>query len=196
VKSLLAFLKDAAIGGIVFLVPVVVVLIILGKAVEMMRKVAAPIDQMIPLESVGGVGLETVIAMLLVLAVCVSAGVIARSFIGQRFYGWVDATLLKLVPGYGYIKSVASGLSDEQKDQLKPVLVHFDDLAQLGFEVEHCADGRVIVFMPGAPETHSGDVICVAADRVEALDVRFNEVLKSLRGLGTGSAGLIGRRVS
>ena len=47
-------LTTTVIGGIVFLVPIIVCIVILGKAFEIMRKLAAPLAHALPIDSVAG----------------------------------------------------------------------------------------------------------------------------------------------
>ena len=51
--------------------------------------------------------------------------------------------MLWRIPGYGFIKALTDSLDKRAAESaLRPVLIHFDDSAQLGFEVDHLADGR------------------------------------------------------
>ena len=51
------FLKTTVIGGVVFLLPIIVVGMILGKAFGFMSRIAAPFAEWIPIDSVGGIAL-------------------------------------------------------------------------------------------------------------------------------------------
>ena len=64
-KGLFRFLKTTLIGGIVFLVPVIIIVAIIGKAFEIMKKVADPLSALIPIDSVGGVVVVNLIAFAL-----------------------------------------------------------------------------------------------------------------------------------
>lgn len=69
---------------------------------------------------------------------------------------------------------------------LNPVVVTFDDHQLIACEIERLADGRVVLFMPGAPDVWSGSVALVAPERVEALDVDAAALSRSMKGLGHG----------
>ena len=49
------FLKTTIIGGLFFLIPVVVVLMVVGKALDVMTAVAEPAAELLPIDSLGGV---------------------------------------------------------------------------------------------------------------------------------------------
>ena len=68
------FVKTTVIGGLLFLVPVVVLILVLNEARELMLMVADPLADWFPVESVGGVALANVIAVVALLLVCFVAG--------------------------------------------------------------------------------------------------------------------------
>ena len=71
------------------------------------------------------------------------------------------------------------------------MLVRFDDLAQIAFEVERGPGNLVTVYLPASPDPWSGSVSHVTADRVEAVAADFTTVVKSLRKIGRGSSRLL-----
>ncbi len=186
------FLRTTLLGGVVFLIPLVVLVVLLGKAFNIMKVIAAPIERMLPLDSVAGVGLINILAIFVMLLLCLVAGLVARSAPARAFYGRLDGLLLELVPGYAWAKRVVAGLGGEPDvEGFKPVLVALDDMSQLAFEMERTTDGRVVVFMPGAPDSRSGSVAYVEAVRVSPVSASFLEINKTLRKMGEGSAAIL-----
>ncbi len=184
------FIKTTAIGGLLFMIPIVVVAMILNKAFKIMMLVAVPLDKLIPIESIGGVALSNILAVLCTLVGCFLAGLVAKSKLGKTAFNLIDAKLLLFFPGYSYLKSLTSAFTDEKDEGnvLKPIIAKLDDQSQLAFEVERADDGTVVVYVPGAPDSRSGNVVYLTPDRVEPLDITFAEVTKSLRQFGRGSS--------
>jgi uncharacterized membrane protein len=187
-----SFVKTTLIGGLVFLIPIVVIMAILGKAIKIMMVVAKPLNKMIPIESVGGIAMVDILALVAVVLVCFLAGFFAKSPPGKKVFNYLDSKLLMLLPGYSFVKGM-TGSIDKKGDQkvLTPVLAKFDDLTQIGFEVERTNNGLVAVYLPGSPDTWSGSVAYMTEDRVEPLDVDFVTASNILRRLGLGSKQLI-----
>jgi uncharacterized membrane protein len=182
------FIKTTVIGGLIFLIPFVIIVSVLGKAINTMIVVARPLEKMIPLESIGGIAVIHILAILLVVFVCFLAGMSAKSSAGKRSFTWLDSKLIMLIPGYSFIKGFAGTMEkDESKKVMIPVLAKLDDQTLLGFEVERLSDGQVVVFLPGSPDTTSGTVAYMTEDRVERLDIDFAATYKILRTLGRGS---------
>ena len=183
------FFKTTVIGGLIFLIPIVVLSVILGKALKIMMVFAEPLDKLIPIESIGGVALVNILTVLCLLAGCFFAGIAAKSKLGKTTFDMIDAKLLLFIPGYTYVKSMTSAFVDEEASGkvLKPIVAILDDQSQLAFEVERTDDGQVVVFLPGTPDPRSGNVVYLNSDRVKPLDIEFGEVTRSLRIYGRGS---------
>ena len=182
------FIKTTTIGGIVFMVPIIIIIVILGKAFELMLKVAQPIDKLIPIESIGGIAFANLLALLAILVVCFVAGVAARSPLAKRFYQAIDNGLLA-IPGYSFVKAYTDSmkLGQAEAKSMQPVLVQFDDNSQLGFEIERLDNGQVVIYLPGAPDPWSGSVVYFHADRVKKLELSASEAINNVRRLGRGS---------
>jgi len=182
------FLKTTVIGGLIFLIPFVIIVSVLGKAIKTMIVVARPLEKMIPLESIGGIAVVHILAILLLVFLCFLAGLAARSSLGRRSFSWLDSKLIMMIPGYSFIKGFTGTMEkDESQKVMKPVLAKLDDQTLLGFEIERLSDGKVVVFLPGSPDTTSGTVAYMTEDRVQRLDIDFAATYKILRTLGRGS---------
>ena len=179
------FLKATLIGGVAFLIPVVVLMVVFGKAFEIMSRLAAPVQRFVPLESIGGIAVADLVAVLAMVLVCFLAGLFAMSRVARRFYRRLDR-LLMLLPGYAFIKSFSQSLSLDASGEalMVPVQVRFDDYSQLCFEVGRGDDGEVTIYLPGAPDPWSGSLIRVAADRVERLAMSMPQAVSYIRNLG------------
>lgn len=186
-------LKATMIGGLIFLVPVVVMLLVLDKAVEIMLDFVEPLADLIPLNTVGGIATANVVALLTILIICLLAGLAARTAPVRRFAEKLENGILGKLPGYAMIKSLARSFDPSQQAELKPVLVNFGVRARVGLEVERVGEDRRAVYFPGAPNAWAGIVEIVSADLVEPLDVPVTEVLRHAELMGKHSAELLER---
>ncbi len=182
------FIKTTVIGGLVFMVPVVIFVFIVGKAFRIMWVVAAPLKAYIPTGYIGGVAFINLLVLLALVLVCFIAGLMARGAIAKKMYRSLDATL-QAIPGYSFIKGFIDSMSsnEEAAESFLPVLVRFDDNAQLAFEVERTGD-NVVVYLPGAPNPWSGSVAYVNVERVKRLEMSVTQAVKNIQRIGRGSA--------
>jgi uncharacterized membrane protein len=184
------FIKKTIIGGLLFLIPISLVIILLLKVFGFMLKVADLIYKFVPIENILGVGTANLIAILLILLICFLFGLIASNKNIVRFQKTLETKILMKIPGYLFIKAYTEGLEYQNngKHELEPILVIFDDSAQLGFLVEENEKGLSSVFMPGSPNPWSGNVIYVEMDRIKYLRITTNEAIKHLEQVGKNSA--------
>lgn len=180
------------IGGVVFLLPMVVVLLVVGQGLALTTRVAQPMISSLPYSSVGGVALVTLAAVGLLVALCFGAGVLARAAYGRALTDKFESRLQAVYPRYAVIKAMSQGLHGALGERvLQPVLVSFDDHQLVAFDIERLHDGRAVIFLPGAPDVWSGSVALVAPERIEALEVDSVALTRSLQRLGQGTADVL-----
>ena len=165
------------------------VVVFVGKAFQIVKVLAEPLDRLLPIQTLAGVAFVDFLTVVLMVGLCLLAGLAARSQAGRKVNDRVEALLLQFVPGYGWVKGVTGSVSDAEAEiLLKPVIARLDDQAQIGFEVDRTRDGLVAIYVPGAPDPRSGSLSFITPDRVEPLDVGFQAVLMSFKRLGCGAS--------
>jgi len=189
---MMKLIRTTLLGGILFLIPLVFVVAVAKNAFGILKVVARPLGNLIPVDSVLGYAVVEILTIAIMVLLCLIAGLIAQGRWAQGLYEKLDEILLNLIPGYGWVKGVTGGIRDDEAEEaLRPVMVRFDDQSQLGFEVDRMDGGLVVVYLPGSPDARSGAVTYVEEDRVGPLDVEFMAVVKSLKHLGRGSGAMI-----
>jgi len=182
------FLKSTIIGGVVFVIPFIIIVTLLLKVIKMMMLVSVPIGSLIPVDEIAGIAIADLLALISVIIICFLAGLAAKSLYAKRIHESIDSKLRLLMPGYAFIKGFTGGIEKDSEDNyLIPVMVKLDDSAQIGFEVERLDNGLVVVYLPGAPNPWSGNVVYMTEDRIEKLNLKFSEVAKVMKRIGIGS---------
>ena len=185
---MLKFLKTTVVGGILFLVPIIIFIAVIGKALELTKKLAAPLSALIPLDSIGNIAMVNLLALGIVLLICFLGGLAAKSTLARKSIGNLESRVLSKIPVYGLLKSKIDAIVQPEKAEgMKPVLARFDDSWQIAFEVERIQGGVVGIYLPGAPDPWSGSVCFVTEDRIQPLELTLLPILRTLKGLGKGS---------
>jgi uncharacterized membrane protein len=185
---LLIFLKATIVGGLLFLLPVALILLVLRHAMRVANQVAQPISTLLP-DALFSAVLATVLAVLLLVLVSFLAGLLARTHIGRRLVRTFERSLLAGVPQYQLVKSMAEGLVQvENAEGVKPALISIEGGWQMGYLLEPLENGWVTVFLPQAPTPMSGNVMYMPADRVRPLDLSMVKAMAIVKRLGVGSA--------
>ena len=191
-KTVASLFKTTVIGGLVFLIPLVLLVVVFGKAFNIIKTVSMPVVNLISAEKFAGYAVADLLAITALLLIALLTGFLARSSLFDGFYQKLDAIILQVIPGYSYIKGMTGSLSDTDAEKtLKPVAVIQDDMVQIGYEVERLPDNWVAVFLPGAPDTRSGSVGYFTDDRIRRLDTNFAGLASCLKTLGRGSREVI-----
>lgn len=185
--------RTTIIGGAAFLLPVVVVLMVIRKSLEFTHAMAQPLALWIPLDTIGGMAVGNLLAVLILIVICFAAGVVARRAAGRQFSEAMEAKLHAIYPRYTVIRGMTQFLRDGGEEPFQVVLARFDDNAQVAFEIERSANGLVTLFLPGAPDPWSGSVIHMSEDRVAPLYAEFKTVTKNLKAIGKGMGEILDR---
>lgn len=188
-KKIINFVKTTIIGGILFMIPIVIIIILVNKAFQIMLKIARPLDKQIPVDTVGGVALANILAILAILLLCFFAGLLANGKNLRKLQRTLENKILINIPGYRFVKGITDGIKSNEKasEHFLPVLAKFDDNSQIGFEIERTDNNMVVVYLPSSPNPWSGAVVYVDPDRIVKLDMTPKEVVKTVQQLGRGS---------
>jgi uncharacterized membrane protein len=185
-KRGIQFILTTVIGGVVFLIPVVVLVVVIAKAIGFMMVVAKPMADWLPVDTIGGVALANIIAGVALVLVCFLAGLLARHALASAFVGQLESKVLVNVPGYLMVKSLVSGFDESRIAGLKPVALQLGTAERVGYEIEKLPDGRSMVFIPSPPNPFSGITQVLPPDQVTYLDVSLKQVMEVTENFGHG----------
>ena len=188
-SALLKLLKATIVGGLLFLLPLILVVLLLGHAMKLAAKVAHPISQMVGLQSLLGPAGEEAFAILILVVISIIAGIVASTALGKALMRWTENSFLGGLPQYRLMKSMAEGLAQiETADGASPALINIEDGWQLGYSLEQFQNGWVAVFVPQSPTPMSGNIMYLPAQRVRPLDIPMMEAMGIVKSMGVGSA--------
>ena len=104
-KTFLLNLRNVAVAGFFFLLPVIVVLIIVTKAFGALTSVGAKLAAMFGLKTIVGLTSTSVFTGVLLVVICLACGLLVAfvSAVGNA----VEAWLAQYIPGYATYKAMA-----------------------------------------------------------------------------------------
>lgn len=190
---MLKVVQTTIAGGLIFLLPMAVLIFLLGKIVSTAKNMVEPISQQLPVQSVAGVSATILLAILAMIAVSFLAGVFAKTHPAQHMVKQLETHLLGRVPAYGLLKSLSNDLvSPDQEADHPVVLIKFDDAWQIGIRIGDTASGKqTVVFLPDSPTPQSGTVQIVEASRVHDTDIPLTKAFAALSARGMGLPELV-----
>lgn len=191
-KPVLRTIKATLVGGIFFILPLTVIILILGKSFKMAHQIIYPIATRLTISKIAGIETARLMAILLIIILCLLFGFIARTHAVKRGVTWMEDKFLSKFPGYIMLKSISqSALGVESRHEFEPIVAHIEETWQLGFCVEKLDDSRVVVFLPGAPNADSGPVLVLEGDKVQRLNIPADMVRKLIRHIGVGTKDIL-----
>jgi uncharacterized membrane protein len=182
------FFKATVVGGLLFMVPLILMTLVLQKGLGIVEKIVVPIARHFPDHRFLGVGITTILSIAVILLLSFGFGLLVRTTAGRRVRDWLEYTIMGKMPGYAILKGMLQGATGlEKEDETTAALVRIEDAWQLGFVVEVHADGHRTVYVPGAPNPASGSIFYMTEDRIRPLDAKTPAVVMAIRHLGLGS---------
>ena len=185
--TVLKFLWTTLLGGVIVIVPVALAVAGIVKAVAIARDILAPVADRLP----ETMHFRTLVALLLVLAVCFAAGVVLRTAIGRALSRAADKGLLERIPGYTLYRTLTRRIGGQQGHEMEVAAIRMDDHELLALVMERFPDGRCAIFVPSSPTPAVGSMIIVSGDRVRVLDIPMKQALGCLTQWGVGAAGVV-----
>ncbi|HUH28932.1 hypothetical protein [Gelidibacter sp.] len=189
-------LKRILKGILLFLVPVMLLLILIKKAVVLVRGLIEPLKAVLPEERFLGIGMLTLLTLFIILTICYLAGWRAELKGTKSFLPFFEEHILVLIPGYTLLKSSADEAIGDAPENWKAVLVDDDDNFKFGIEVERHADGYSTVFFPEPPDAKSGEMKIFKSSKLKPVDIHASKMIGIARKYGQGAASLLEKLVN
>jgi uncharacterized membrane protein len=185
-KSIVSFIKTTLSGGILFLLPFILVITLLKEVFNFLFKISDPISKYLP-EIIFGLDGSYIVAILLLVLICFIGGLLFLTKPVKKFTKKIENNILNLMPGYALIKSItADTIGEKIENKMTPILIKDDKSWNLAFLVEE-GDDLSTVFIPDAPRHDAGEVKIVPTEFIKKLNVSSNIFSKSIKNYGKGA---------
>jgi uncharacterized membrane protein len=182
------FITSTLVGGLLFVVPVYLAVLLLLKGMKSVGTLVRPFTALLP----DWVPAERLLSLLLVLTICFLVGFALRTRSGRAIRERLEVVFFGKLPGYGLIRSLTQRMAgDSSETAWMPALIELEDALVPGFVIEPLDDGRFTVFVPSVPTPLAGAVYILTAERVHILDVPFTQAVRSISRWGSGSRDLV-----
>ncbi|MBY5950088.1 DUF502 domain-containing protein [Algoriphagus marincola] len=192
-KKLLSLGGTLVKGGIFFLLPLVLFVVILEKAVQIIRPLSDLMRKSLGLAN-NQVITPFIFSVLVVLFCCLIAGIIAKRGLGKKMMSWIENNVLVLFPGYKLIKTTFEQRAGIRENHDFPVVLVPIDGWMLAYIVEELEDNQVVVFVPSAPDPWSGNLVIFDREKVKHTKLTKADVSKMSRTLGVGSREILKKK--
>ncbi len=185
--------KNFFLDGIMFLLPIVLILFLLKFLLGIINEIITPITYLLPQDSLFGIGATNIIALVILFLLVVVCGVLSHSRMGSIITDRLEGLVSKVVPGFSIIKNLFYEQKDVYDDKkIKPALAKIDDAWLFAFILEEKNDaGFVTVFVPSSPVPTSGNVYLMEEVQLKRLDISVRDTVRCITQLGIGSSKIL-----
>jgi uncharacterized membrane protein len=186
-----AFFKRIFKGIILFLLPLVLFVFVLKKAVDVVQILIAPVKKHLPAERVFGIGMITLISIILILLVCYLAGILVEKRSVKGFIAKIENNILIFIPGYSLLRAQTSDALHEEGNKWEAILLADGDDMKVGIVVDRQQNGYCTVFFPEPPDARQGEMKLMHESKFKKLDIPVSSLVRMIRRYGQGSASLV-----
>jgi uncharacterized membrane protein len=182
-------LRKTFIAGIFFLAPVIVLIMIALKALELLQKLLHPILNNIPdITIMGGIALHETIAFTVLIIICLLAGLFARTYMAKQFINNIENNLLNRIPGYALMKAAGEDFVGTDNPNLHVVMAWIEESWQYAIIIEVFDETRTVIFIPDSPSTKSGAVHIIDNTRIKSTELTYKQLMRLMAEMGKGSS--------
>ena len=195
-KGLVEFLKTTALGGLLVLVPVLLLYLLLAEALPLVIALATPIADLFPKGTFDRINFPLLIALILIIGASFVIGLALRSAAARRVGKWIEENALGRLPAYHALKGLTRGfVGATEGAAFRPaLLISPHGAREPAYVVEDHGDGQVTVLVPWSPTAFAGSVKIVAHESLEMVDTNLGDFSRVLGHWGVGLGEVVGKK--
>lgn len=188
------FFFNIFIGGVLVLLPIIIILQILQWLFTLFEESSRPLTFYLVSEFSLNQTLALVTSLLLVVILFSIIGMIVRTQIGNNLFQISERMLLFKIPGYRTVKEITEQISGKQKGLFRKVAlitVGNTGVSATGFVTDEIDENHSTVFIPCGPNPTTGFILHVNNKDITVLDISVESAMKTVISCGSGSARFI-----
>ena len=190
-KAIALFARTTIVGGVFFLAPIVVLIVILAKAFGFAKTSLQAVVPHIPGISDLSVGVATTLSIAMIALVCLLAGLVAHTLIAQRFVNALESSVLSKIPAYEYLKQEsASALGSPRSQSFPSSSCLWKGDGSMPFKPKRRATASSRSSSPARQTRIPGRSFSFPADIIRPAGVELLAALNCLRRCGAGASAL------
>jgi uncharacterized membrane protein len=179
--------RTTLVGGAVFVLPLLLVIFIIKKAVDLLDPLTDVVVARLGVGTLIGAATTSVFSLLTLIVTAFLFGLFARTLVGQSFVKWMQAGILSALPRFNLVQGLARSIDEGQGKEVPVVLIPTDAGWCLGLQLEERHGDWCTVYIPGSPQWTSGSLSFAHIDDVHKVDVPLGRILFLMRRCGMGA---------
>ncbi len=191
IRRLQKFFTTTVIGGVFVLLPLALLFWIVQFFFRTVTQIVEPITKIFNFPPNIDAWVVDLLAFGLVIALFFFIGLFVRTTFGKRLFTFIEDNWLRRLPIYGTLRDAISSFRGRDKAPFKQVVlvdVFRNETRMTGFITdEDTSVDFVTVFVPTGPNPTNGFIFHVKKEQLEYVNVKPEEAMRTIIGVGVGS---------
>lgn len=190
-KRLQQFVVTTLIGGVVILLPIVILVFVVRLIVQFVDNIIEPLTKLVEWEVPNL--LVDLVAVAAIILFCFLVGLFIRTRFGMSIFRYIEKEWLEIIPVYSTIRDIVQQFTGAKKAPFKQVVIldPFNSGTRMTGFVTDEQDEFCTVFVPTAPNPTNGFIFHVRKDKLEWLDIKTEDAMRTVVGMGVGSQEIV-----
>ena len=177
--------KSLIVGGVFLILPLVLIIMLGGKAVQILLPVGRMIVDYFHLTTVLGATAVTVVCIVLILLLCYAGGLLLAKGFGLKWSRSMEEKMFLLSPGLQMLKyRVLGDYPNPLYDQWEAVLLKVDIAYRIAFITGRLDDGYLSLYLPDAPRMDAGEIQYVKESEAEYHPISMKQAMDAINSFG------------
>lgn len=173
-RRLLAILGVTIVRGVIFLLPLILIAWIIGKALRLAGRLTAPVAERLDLTMGHGLAIATILQVAALVLICLLVGLVARTRAAHALTRGLHRSFIGELPPFALLRGLGDGLITD-KESVPVVLVASGAGLTIGFVFGSRVGAYTPVFLPKSPHWQKGSVPFVHDDNLKNTDISLGE---------------------
>jgi uncharacterized membrane protein len=186
-----SFLVTTVIGGFAVVLPIGLLIGIIQFLFHTLDRLLSPIRDLFDYPGVAATWTINLASALIILLAFFLIGLLVKTGIGRRVHSVIDNKILSIIPFYPILRDTVQQIFGRKKMPFSQVVIaEVMDTKMTGFVTDEREDHTYTIFVPTAPNPTNGFIFHVKKKQLQFLDIRPDEAMRTIFGMGTGSSNL------
>lgn len=184
------FFMTTMIGGLLVILPITIFVALVRLIFNFIAAIIEPIGEIFNFSDDIAQWIVSLISLAIVIVVFFLVGLIVRTEFGNKFFKNLEDRALMQLPLYKVIRDTVRQFVGVEKMPFSQVVladVFANGIWMTGFVTDEHPNDFYTIFIPTAPNPTNGFVFHVHTSRLKFLDVKSEDAMSSIIGLGIGS---------
>ncbi len=200
-KKIKQFVNTTLLGGLTVVLPFTLLIVVIRFLFNLILSLITPIKNLLPFsEGVKG-WLIDVSALGGIIVLFFLIGLAVRTSLGKELWNYFEKKFLLHLPFYSILRDTVQQFFGQGKVPFSKVVavdVFNTGTQMIGFVSAEVNEGKGMysIFVPTGPNPTNGFIFLVEKEQVTLLDIKSEEAMRMIIGVGTGSEKLLANIIS